>query len=98
MTSRKLTPAQRAAKDLREYKAMDIMTLAQAHEAMMNTGTDRYMASGVIVTITNINGVGETIVGPFMIKDGLSKETIKALRADIKATYDLRLAMNGLKP
>ena len=97
MTRKKLTAAQRAAKDLREYRAMDIMTLAQAHEAMLKTGTDRYMASGVIVTITNINGTGETIVGPVMIKDGLSQETIRALRADIKATYDLRIAMNGLK-
>lgn len=95
--AKKLTAAQKAAKELREYKAMDIMTLAQAHEAMLKTGSDRYMASGVIVTITNINGLGETIVGPVMIKDGLSADTIAALRADIKSTYDLRLAMNGLK-
>lgn len=95
--TKKITPAQRAAKDLREYKAMDIMTLAKAHEDMLKTGSDRYMASGLIITITNINGTGETVVGPVMIKDGLSADTIAALRADIKATYDLRLAMNKLK-
>jgi hypothetical protein len=50
------------------------------------------MASGVIVTIQNLSG--ETIVGPFMVQDGLSAETIAAIQADIKATYDHRLAIH----
>jgi hypothetical protein len=92
MTTKKLSRVAQLAKDLLQYKAMDVMTLFMAYHAMKKVNKDKYMASGVIVTIQNLSG--ETIVGPFMVQDGLSAETIAAIQADIKATYDHRLAIH----
>ena len=91
---KKLSSTAQMAKDLLNYKAMDIMNLVNAYRNVAKTGKDKYMASGVIVTITNLNGVN--IVDPVMIADGLSAETIAALQADIKAHHDYRLSMNKI--
>jgi len=88
----------RAAKmtnELRNMKAQDIGTLSAAHEAVSRADKKRFMASGVIVTLTNLSGV--TIAEPFTVADGLSDETIRALQADIRATYEYRLAVNKIK-
>lgn len=42
-------------------------------------------ASGVIITLTALGG--REIVGPTLIRDGLSEETVKALRADMVRSY-----------
>lgn len=47
--------------------------------------TDRMMASGVILTLSALGG--RVIVEPVCIRDGLSKETIEALRADFRRSY-----------
>jgi hypothetical protein len=45
------------------------------------------MASGVLVQLTGVGG--KEIMCPIMIKDGLSLETVAALKADIIRSYDL---------
>lgn len=49
------------------------------------------MASGVTITINNINKTNSTIVEEVMIADGLSPETIAAIKADIKRSYKLTM-------
>jgi hypothetical protein len=94
MTAKKLSRTAQLAKDLLQSKAHDIGTLASANRDIGKANTDKYMASGVIITVQNLSGAN--IVEPFMIVDGLSAETIAAIRADIKRTYDLRLALNKI--
>jgi len=45
------------------------------------------MASGCLVQLTAIGG--RELVLPFVVKDGLSPETIAALRADIRRSHEL---------
>lgn len=95
MTRPKLSKAAQQAKDLMQYKAMDIGTLKEAYMAIDKDGRPKYMASGVIIILRNLSG--DVILGPVMITDGLSDATIAAIKADIKATYDMRLALNAIK-
>lgn len=83
------------AVELLQHKAQDIGTLFRAHAALAKLGKDRYMASGVIVSVTNLSG--KPLVEPVLIADGLSRDTIDALRRDVKASYDYRLTMNKIK-
>lgn len=53
---------------------------------------NNYMASGVTITIKNINKKNHVICDEFMISDGLSPETIEAIKKDIKRSYDLKMA------
>ena len=91
---KKISRAAQMAKDLLNYKAMDIMTMASAFRDTLKLGKDRYMASGVLIQVTDLSG--KVLIGPVMITDGLSQGTIDALRADIKASYDYRLQMNKI--
>ena len=50
-------------------------------------GTDCLMASGVLLQLTGIGG--KEIIPPVMIKDGLSPETIAAIRKDLARSYAL---------
>ena len=47
----------------------------------------RFMASGVLLRLYANNG--PEIIPPVMIKDGLSDDTISALRADFRRSYEL---------
>lgn len=94
MATKKLSRVAQLTKDLLQYKAMDIMNLVAAHRNVKKASKQHYMASGVIVTITNLSGVN--IVDPVLIADGLSDETIAALQADIKAHYDYRLSIHKI--
>lgn len=94
MATKKLSRAAQNAKDLLQYKAHDIGTLSAAYREIAKANTDKYMASGVIITVQNLSGA--TIVEPFMVQDGLSADTIAALQADIKRSYDLRISLAKL--
>lgn len=48
---------------------------------------DRMMGSAVVITVTALGG--HAIVQPFAITDGLSSETIEALRRDIDRSLKL---------
>lgn len=48
------------------------------------------MASGVMLQLTAIGG--EQIIPPVTIKDGLSEETIDALKKDLLRSFELAIA------
>ena len=48
--------------------------------------TDRLSGSGIIITLTALGGM--KVVGPTMIRNGLSKETIEALKGDFRRSYE----------
>lgn len=50
---------------------------------------DKLMGSGVIITMTVLGG--RAGMGPTLIRDGLSPETIAAIKADLKRSYDLAI-------
>lgn len=54
---------------------------------MDKAGTARCMGSGVLLQLTGVGG-GE-IIPPVMIRDGLSSETISALKRDVQRSLDL---------
>lgn len=92
--AKQITRAAKLAKDLLQAKAFDILTLALAHKAMPGLGTKRYMASGLILQITDLSG--NVVLGPVAIANGLSPETIAAIQADIAATHADRLALSKI--
>lgn len=49
--------------------------------------TDKMMASGVLLQISAIGG--RELINPVVIKDGLSKATIEAIKADLHRSYEL---------
>ena len=90
MTTKKLTKAQRITKLERELAEALAGQAHVYHFADANIGkasTDHLMASGVIITLTVLGG--RTIFDPVLIRDGLSVETIEAIRADFRRSYDL---------
>lgn len=48
------------------------------------------MGSGVLLELTFIGG--KEAISPVVIKDGLSAETIAAIKADIRRSYELAVA------
>lgn len=50
-------------------------------------GTNHLMTSGVILQLTVLGG--RKITEPVLIRDGLSAETIDAIRADLRRSYEL---------
>lgn len=52
-------------------------------------GQKHFMASGIVMTLTGLGG--REIIPPVCIKDGLSQETIDAIRADLRRSYDLSI-------
>ena len=65
-----------------------MFNLHAADMELPKADTEHLMGSGVIVHLKVLGGRDVTF--PFMISDGLSKETIEALRADIRRTYNLK--------
>jgi len=53
--------------------------------ALAKCHVDKLRASGVILTITGLGG--KPLVDPVLIRDGLSAETIDAIRADLRRSY-----------
>lgn len=49
--------------------------------------TKRFMGSGVILSLTALGG--KEIFEPVLIRDGLSDETIAALKADLARSYEI---------
>lgn len=59
-----------------------------AYRDLDNLGCDKYMASGLIVTITNLDGI--SVCKRFVCVDGLEQDTINCLKKQIKKTLDLQ--------
>jgi hypothetical protein len=78
--------------ELRVMKASDLSTVCAAYRDIDKCGQDRYMASAVTITIKNINVNKNTIVEEVAISDGLSPDTIEAIKRDIKRGYDITMS------
>ena len=84
-TTRKRETVTQLRQKLIDALAGQVHTLHFADGAIGKASIDRMTASGVVITITALGG--REIVAPTMIRDGLSNETIAALRADFRRAY-----------
>ena len=71
---------------LRSAEAYQVHKLHFASYALDKLGTDLMYGSGVIINITSLSG--KPIVDPTVISDGLSPETIAALQADMRRSFE----------
>lgn len=69
---------------------------AYASDAVEKASTDHLTASGVVLTLTALGG--REIVKPVVIRDGLSAETIAAIRKDLRRSYDLAVKLVPKEP
>ena len=93
MKTTKLKKTDRIAKLTRERDealAGQVHTYHYASHALNKLSTDHLAASGVILSITMLGG--REPFDPVLIRDGLSKETIAALKADLVRSYNLAIA------
>lgn len=88
--AKRLEEINKLRNELRVLKACDRYALAEAYRKIDKCGQDRYMASAVTITIRNINVNNNIIVEEVAITDGLSSDTIAAIKADIKRSYDIK--------
>ena len=75
-----------------ESKAQFASRLGAAFDSIPKAGTEIYIGSGVIITVQAIGG--KEITQPFLIRDGLSPETVKALQSDIARSFELATMVN----
>lgn len=73
---------------IRILEAQDIWRLIEAHKALDRCTKTNYLASGLTITIKNINKTKTTVAEEFMISNGFSDTLIEALKNDIKQSYD----------
>lgn len=92
--AKQISRTAKLARDLAQYRAFDILTLAHAHKAVSGLSSKKYMASGLILQITDLSG--NVVLGPVAISNGLSPETIAAIQADIAATHADRLSISKI--
>ena len=57
-----------------------------ADRSIDKASTKHMMGGGVVLSLTAIGG--REFFSPVMIKDGLSAETIEAIKADLKRSYE----------
>jgi hypothetical protein len=87
---KKLSKAETIAKQQRQILDLEAQLAHAYHFAASSidkASTKYMMASGVLLQLT-ANG-GRELICPVMIKDGLSDETIAAIKADLKRSYEL---------
>jgi len=77
---------------IQELEAQLLSSYGAASAGIGKASTDHFMASGVIVRVHALGG--REIVPAFMVADGLSLDTVAALRADIKRSYELTKLYN----
>lgn len=93
-TLKKKTKAQRIVELERKLfvaQAYQIYRHHFASKALDKLNTDKLMGSGLIVTVTYASG--EQAFEPVMIKNGLSKETITALKANLARSFNYATEM-----
>ena len=71
---------------LRSAEAFQIHKLHFASYALDRLSTDNMHGSGVIISITSITG--EPLVEPTVISGGFSPETVAALQADMRRSFE----------
>ena len=93
-TPEKKTKAQRIVeleRKLEEAKAQQIYRHHFASKALDRFSADKLMGSGVVLSLTKVGG--EEAFEPVMICNGLSKETIAALKADLARSFNYATEM-----
>lgn len=90
MKSKKPTYAELERK-LQEALAARVQNYCFSSVALDQASKDYLMGSGVILTLTAIGG--RNICEPVLIMDGLSNETITALRADLCRSYKVAVEL-----
>ena len=93
MNPEKKTKDERIAKLTRERDealAGQVHTYHFASYALNKLSTDHLTASGLVLSITVLGG--REPFAPVLIRDGLSKETIAALKADLARSYNAAIA------
>ena len=93
MKTEKKTKDERIAKLTRERDealAGQVHTYHFASYALNKLSTDHLTASGLVLSITVLGG--REPFAPVLIRDGLSKETIAALKADLARSYNAAIA------
>ena len=76
---------------LRSAQAYQVHKLHFASYALDKLSTDKMLGSGVIISITYLSG--KEIFEPTMISNGLSPETIAALQADMRRSFESRIEL-----
>ena len=76
---------------LRSAQAYQVHKLHFASYALDKLSTDKMFGSGVIISITSLSG--EELVEPAVISNGLSPETIAALQADMRRSFERRIEL-----
>lgn len=80
-------------RQLLEAKAAQAHVYFHAEARLDRAGTDHMKASGVLLTLTELGG--REICQPVLIRDGLSAETIAAIKSDLARSYKEAI---GCKP
>lgn len=89
MSNTKQAQAQRIAeleRKLIEAESAMAYRYYHAEQGLTKASTDHLMASGVVLTLTVLGG--RMLFDPVMICDGLSKETIAALKKDLLRSFE----------
>lgn len=94
MKPEKRTKAQRIAEleqKLEEAKAYHIYRHHFASKVLNRFSTDNLMGSGVVLSLTLVGG--KELFEPVLICNGLSKETIATLKADLVRSFNYATEM-----
>jgi hypothetical protein len=92
MTKTKQTKADIIDKQARKILELESQLAHRYHfanQTIDKCSTKHLMASGVLLQLTGVGG--KELINPVMIKDGLSTETIEAIKKDLKRSYDLAI-------
>lgn len=73
-----------------ELKGQLAASYSFAAKEIGKASTDHLMASGVLMQLNALGG--RELIKPVVIRDGLSLETIEALKKDLARSYDLATA------
>lgn len=74
----------------RKVRELEAQLVHRCHFASLNiekAGTKHLAASGVIISLVVLGG--REIIEPVCIRDGLSEETIAALKSDFARSYEI---------
>ena len=95
MKSEKQTKAQQIAalqRQLEDALAGQVHQYHFASHGVEKASVKHFQASGVVLTLTALGG--RELVKPVLIRNGLSLETVAALRADFQRSYDDAVVFN----
>lgn len=99
MARLKKTKNQRIAeleRKLKESLASQIHTYYFACDELDKFSTDKMMGSGVVLELSSLGG--DLTVSPVVIVNGLSDETISALKADLVRSYNSKIEFKPKGP